>query len=84
MRRRGRQDESDEEAYVYAAIYEDGRLIKVVCKSVKANAGEVQLTFGLDELPEDAVVKAFVLAADGKTPLAKNAVWTVCEFSANS
>ena len=71
------QVQNHEEAYVYAAIYEDGRLIKVVCKSVKANAGEVQLTFGLDELPEGAVVKAFVLAADGKTPLAKNAVWTV-------
>ena len=69
--------QNKEEAYVYAAIYENGRFVKTVCKLVPVNAGEVTLTLGLDELPEGAVIKAFVLAADGKTPLAKNAVWTV-------
>ena len=56
----------------------------VQIKLVPVNAGEVTLALGMDELPEGAVIKAFVLAADGKTPLAKNAVWTVCYFSANS
>ena len=76
--------QNKEEAYVYAAIYENGRFVKTVCKLVPVNAGEVTLALGMDELPEGAVIKAFVLAADGKTPLAKNAVWTVCYFSANS
>ena len=69
--------QNKEEAYVYAAIYENGRFVKTVCKLVPVNAGEVMLTLGLDELPEGAVIKAFVLAADGKVPLAKNAVWIV-------
>lgn len=72
------QVQNHEEAYVYAAIYENSRFVKTVCKLVPVNAGEVTFALGLDELPEGAVVKAFVLAADGKTPLAKNAVWTVC------
>ena len=71
------QVQNHKEAYVCAAIYKDGKLIKVVCKRVPVNAGEVTLALGMDELPEGAVIKAFVLAADGKTPLAKNAVWTV-------
>ena len=70
--------QNKKEAYVYAAIYENGRFVKTVCKLVPVNAGEVTLALGMDELPEGAVIKAFVLAADGKTPLAKNAVWTVC------
>ena len=71
------QVQNDEKAYIYAVIYKDGRFVKTVCKSVPVNAGEVTLTFGQDELTEGAVVKAFVLSADRKTPLAKNAVWTV-------
>ena len=69
--------QNKEEAYVYAAIYENGRFVKTVCKLVPVNAGKVTFALGLDELPEGAVIKAFVLAADGKTPLAKNAVWMV-------
>ena len=69
--------QNKEEAYVYAAIYENGRFVKTVCKLVPVNAGEVTLALGMDEMPEGAVIKAFVLAADGKTPLVKNAVWTV-------
>lgn len=60
---------------MYAAVYENGRIVKIVYQRVPANAGEVQLTLGLHELPDGTTIKAFILTAGSGKPLAENAIW---------
>ena len=60
---------------MYAAVYENGRIIRIARQRVPANAGEIQLTLGLRELPAGTVIKAFMLYADSGKPMAENAVW---------
>lgn len=69
--------ENNAEAYLWAAVYVEGRLVKTAGQTLKANAGTVQLPLDTAGLPAGRVVKVFLTDPETSRPRAKSASWTI-------
>ena len=69
--------ENNAEAYLWAAVYVEGRLVKTAGQTLEANAGTVQLPLDTAGLPAGRVVKVFLTDPETSRPRAKSASWTI-------
>lgn len=69
--------ENNTEAYLWAAVYVEGRFVKTAGQTIKANAGTVQLPLDTAGLPAGRVVKVFLVDPVTGSPRAKSASWTI-------